>query len=306
MYILSRKRFKSMWWTRTLIKTLSIQTYLRFYEIMNYSIPKNAELFLQYTDNQRSKVNNLLKDVSKEWENNWFSRDQKSEYMDEYLNEIKMLKSVFQSIPFVQQIFLCNSISFNALDKNSDIDLFIIAEPWRIRTVKFRSMILFTLKWAKRFWRKTRKKICLSFFITSDAQNLYPISLSSLDIYLAYRIAHLVLIYQPDEETNNSFFECNKRVKWILPNYQEKQTISLWINPFHWNTKFKNIMERLWNWFLWNIFERMVKHTQKAIIRLKRIRNPIWNKDVIVSDTMLKFHQDIREKISLKYNIKVK
>ena len=292
--------------TRTLIKTLSIQTYLRFYEIMNYPIPKNAELFLQYTDNQRAKINNLLKDINQKDQNNSFSRDEKSEYMDEYLKEVKRLKSTLQSIPFIEQIFLCNSISFNALDNNSDIDLFIIAQPWRIWTVKFRSMLLFTLKWAKRFLKRSRKKICLSFSITSDSQNLYPISLPSLDIYLAYRIAHLVLIYQPDETVNNSFFENNKWVKWILPNYQEKQTISLWISPFSWNTKFKNIMERLWDWFLWNIFEQIVKYTQKAIISLKRIRNPIWNKDVIISDTMLKFHQDIREKVSLKYNVKIK
>ena len=295
-----------MWKILKIIKTLSIQPYLRFYEIMNYPVPKNAELFFQYSDTEPTNANKLLKNIDEdEWWDS-FSRDQKSEYMDEYLKEIERLKSTFQSIPFVEQVFLCNSISFNALDKNSDIDLFIITEPWRIRTVKFRSMILFTLKWAKRFWKKSRKKICLSFFITSDSQNLYPISLPSLDIYLAYRIAHLVLIYQPDEEINISFFENNKWVKWILPNYQEKQTISLWINPFHWNTKFKNIMETLWDWFLWNIFERIVKHIQKSIIRLKRIRNPVWNKDVIVSDSMLKFHQDIREKVSLKYNVKVK
>ena len=292
--------------TRKLVKTLSIQPYLRFYEIMNYPVPKNNELFFQYSDTENTNANKILKDISENNNENWFSRDQKSEYMDEYLNEIKRLKSTFQAIPFVQQIFLCNSISFNALYKDSDIDLFIIAKPGRIRTVKFRSMILFTLKWAKRFWKKTRKKICLSFFITSDSQNLYPISLPSLDIYLAYRIAHLVLIYQPDEEINNSFFESNKWLKWILPNYQEKQTISLWIEPIRWNTKFKNIIESLWDWFLWNIFEWVVKHIQKAIIRLKRIRNPIWNKDVIISDTMLKFHQDIREKVSLKYNVKIK
>ena len=291
---------------RKLIKTLSIQPYLRFYEIMNYPVPKNAELFFQYSDTERTNANKMLKNINEDEWWDYFSRDKKSAYMDEYLEEVKRLESTFQSIPFIEQIFLCNSISFNALDENSDIDLFIIAEPWRIRTVKFRSMILFMLKWAKRLWKRSRKKICLSFFITSDSQNLYPISLPSLDIYLAYRIAHLVLIYQPDEEVHNSFFENNKWVKWILPNYQEKQTISLWINPFHWNTKFKDIMETLWDWFLWNIFERMVKHTQKAIIRLKRIRNPIWNKDVIVSDSMLKFHQDIREKVSLKYNVKVK
>ena len=210
-----------------ILKLLSIQPYLRFYEIMNYPVPKTAELFFHYSEIEPTSANKMLKKVDKDELLDWFSRDKKSEYFDEYLQEIKRLKTTFQSIPFVQQIFLCNSISFNALDKNSDIDLFIIAEPGRIRTVKFRSMILFTLKWAKRFWKKTRKKICLSFFITSDSQNLYPISLQSLDIYLAYRIAHLVLIYQPDEEINNSFFESNKRVRWILPNYQEMQTISL-------------------------------------------------------------------------------
>ncbi len=297
-------RMRKRW--RNLEKLLASQSYLRFYEIMNYPVPKNSELFFQYSDTEPTNINKMLKDTENNESWKAFSRDQKSEYMDEYLQEVKKLQSTFQSIPFVEQIFLCNSISFNALEKNSDIDLFIIAEPWRIRTVKFRSMILFTLKWAKRFWKKTRKKICLSFFITSDSQNLYPISLPSLDIYLAYRIAHLVLIYQPDEKINNSFFENNKWVKWILPNYQEKQTISLWITPFSWNTKFKNIMEKLGDWFLWNIFESLVKHVQKFIIRLKRMRNPVWNKDVIISDTMLKFHQDIREKISLKYNIKVK
>ncbi len=293
-----------MWEILKISKTLSIQPYLRFYEIMDYPIPKNAELFFQYSD--RENTNKLLRNTYEDNQWNWFSRDQKSKYMDEYLKEIKRLKTTFQSIPFVQQIFLCNSISFNALDENSDIDLFIIAKPGRIRTVKFRSMLLFTLKWAKRFWKRIRKKICLSFFITSDSQNLYPISLSSLDIYLAYRIAHLVLIYQPDGKENNSFFESNKWVKGILPNYQEKQTISLWIEPFKWNTKFKNIMESLWNWLLWNIFEWKVKHIQKVIIRIKRIRDPTWNKDVIISNTMLKFHQDIREKVSLKYNVKIK
>ena len=113
---------------------------------MNYPVPKNAELFFQYSDTEHTNANKMLKKIDEEGEEDTFSRDKKSEYMDEYLKEIKRLKSTFQSIPFVEQIFLCNSISFNTLDDNSDIDLFIIAEPGRIRTVKFRSMILFTLK----------------------------------------------------------------------------------------------------------------------------------------------------------------
>lgn len=291
-----------MWRTSKLIDTLSAQPFLRFYEIMHYPIPTNAELYFQYsTINKKNTCNKI------ETKKSDFSRSKKCKYMDEYLDEIHRLENTFKSIPFIDQIFLCNSITFNALDENSDIDIFIIAKPWRIRTVKLRSMILFTLKWAKRFWKNTRKKICLSFFVTSDNQNLYPISLSSLDIYLCYRIAHLVLIYQDKDKWKKSdFFSQNKWIKWVLPHFTEKQTISLWIEPFSWNTRFKNIIQRLGRGVLWNIWERFAKHIQKLIIKIKIIRNLEKNKNVIISDSMLKFHQDIREKISLMYNIKVK
>lgn len=297
-----------MQWTKKLIKTLWSQKYLRFYEIMHYPVPTNADFYLQYSENDLPpKLKHSLKTEPSNVENHDFSREKKSEYMDEYLSEIQRIKPVLQSIPFVHQIFLCNSITFNALNDNSDIDLFIIAQPWRIRSVKFRSMFFFLLSWTKRIWKNIRKKICLSFFITSNHQDLYNISLSSLDIYLAYRIAHLVPIYKWDEDSDfNSIFQENKRVKWILPNFPEKQTISLWIEPFEWNTKIKNMLEFIWNSRLGNLFERLIKHLQKAIIRLKILLNSSRNKDVIISDTMLKFHQDEREKIALKYNLKVK
>ena len=297
-----------MWGTRKLVDTLTIQKYLRFYEIMGYPIPKNAELYFQYSSTKTltSSKSTLSVDDCNYSLTSSFSWNKKSKYMDEYLQEINRLKSIFQSIPFVHQIFLCNSISFNSLGDNSDIDLFIVANPWRIWTVKFRSMILFALKGSKRIWSRIRKKICLSFFITSNNQNLYSISLPSIDVYLAYWISHLVLIYQKEEKNNPEFFEQNWWVRWILPNYQWKQTISLWIDYFTWNTKFKNFMELLLNNIIGDVFEWCVKYAQKSVICFKRLVRPSLNKDVVISDSMLKFHQDVREKISLKYNVKVK
>lgn len=284
------------------LDTLSSKTFLKFYKIMKYPVPKNAEYFLQYSDNvttQKLKTNTPLKENS-------FSRNEKCEYMDEYIEEINSLGRIFKSIPFIEEIYLCNSITFNALDNNSDIDLFIITKPWKIRTVKFRSMLLFTLKWKKRFRKNIRKKVCLSFFITSDNKNLYPISLPSMDIYLAYRISHLVLIYSSTSKINNKIFSENKRVKWILPNYQESQVISLWLPVFSWSTKFKSLLEWIGNWLLWRFFECIVKIIQKSLINIKRSIHPELNKDVIISDSMLKFHKDIREKIAIKYSINTK
>jgi hypothetical protein len=97
---------------------------------MHYPVPTNADFYLQYSENELPpKLKNSLKTDLNEINDHDFSREKKSKYMDEYLAEIKRIKPVLQSIPFVHQIFLCNSVTFKALDDNSDIDLFIIAQP---------------------------------------------------------------------------------------------------------------------------------------------------------------------------------
>ncbi|MDR0282593.1 MAG: hypothetical protein LBI53_04805 [Candidatus Peribacteria bacterium] len=125
--------------TTKLANTLDSSTYLQFYNIMKYPIPKQKELFFE-----GKKVENIK--INKE-----FSRDKKNPYMDEFLQKIEEIHNLLLSLPFVESIYLCNSISFNALQKNSDIDLFIITNSKRIRTAKFRSMILFSLYGVKRF-----------------------------------------------------------------------------------------------------------------------------------------------------------
>lgn len=54
------------------------------------------------------------------------------------------------------------------------------------------------------------------------------------------------------------------------------------------------------------MLEFLLKLLQISIIMLKKRVHPQQNKDVIISDQMLKFHQDIREKVSLKYAFKKK
>ncbi len=49
-----------------ILKLLSIQPYLRFYEIMNYPVPKNTELFFQYSDTENTNANKILKKIDKD------------------------------------------------------------------------------------------------------------------------------------------------------------------------------------------------------------------------------------------------
>jgi hypothetical protein len=50
--------------------------------------------------------------------------------------------------------------------------------------------------------------------------------LEKTDIYLAYRLAHLVPLYQ--EEVNNDFFyQKNKRLETLIPNHPQKYSINI-------------------------------------------------------------------------------
>jgi hypothetical protein len=57
-----------------------------------------------------------------------YSWDKKNEYMDNFLTYIKKFSRLYRSVPFIQSIYLCNAITFNALHQDSDIDVFIVTK----------------------------------------------------------------------------------------------------------------------------------------------------------------------------------
>ena len=117
-----------------------------FYKIMKYPVPKQVEYF---SEGKKERKEKKADPISKQ-----FSRTKKNPLMDAYLSEIQQLENIYKSIPFIEEIYLCNSISFNALHENSDIDLFIITRPERIRTAKFRATLFLLWKGKKRFLKK--------------------------------------------------------------------------------------------------------------------------------------------------------
>lgn len=286
------------WDSSRLIEILQDSSYLRFYHLMNYPVPRNWKPFMDTKNKSDKNPDSNLQNP-----NNSFSRDHENALIGTYLAELENHSKLYQSLPFVDEIYLCNSITFNALHKGSDIDFFIITRDRRIRTAKFFAMIMMLFTWTKRFFSKVEKKICLSFFVSSSHQNLYSISTKWVDIYLTYRIAHLVPLYLSDNTKKPQIRQKNKRIKAVLPNFPLQQSIFLWNQLFTWKTGFKRRMERNLDWIFGDIIEFIFKYIQLFIIFLKRLRQPHQNRDVITTDQMLKFHKDIRAKVSLKYSV---
>lgn len=267
------------------------KTDLLFYEIMNYPIPKNKEYF----STEKENISQLSLE-SKE-----FSRDNKDPLLDEYCWYIAKHQKIFKSLPWIKNIYLCNSITFNKLHPWSDIDLFIVAKKWCLRRARLLSAIIFFILWLKRSKTKIDKKYCLSFYITENAQNLYSISIPNTDIYLAYRLAHLVPLYQ-EIEGKETIYKDNPRLFSLLPNLpKEYHTINLGLPVYHGNTSTKIKLEKYISGTLWHIVEYLIKTIRIPLLihktkKLKEIGN-----DIIFNDSMLKFYQDKRKKISLLY-----
>ena len=133
-----------------------------FYEIMNYPIPDRKSPF---------------------------SRSEENPHLEQFLQIIHQRQRIFRYIPFVETVFLANSLSFNACKENSDIDLFIITKPKHLRTARLLTSLVMAIIGIKRNSKTSAKKFCLSFFITSDLKSLQ---------------SHLVPFYDQNEKSDFS------------------------------------------------------------------------------------------------------
>lgn len=251
-----------------------------FYEIMNYPIPDS---------------------------NSSFSRSEESPHLKSFLQIIRQRQRIFRYIPFVETVFLANSLSFNACKETSDIDLFIITKPKHLRTARLLTSLVMAIMGIKRNSKTSAKKFCLSFFISSDLKSLQSLLLNEQDIYLPYRIAHLVPLYDQNEKSDFSsnwqnFYQQNLRVKEYLPNRTPRQNIFLNLTIKQGSSTFKKTIEKLTSNKFWLFIENLIIKLRTPHIQKKIDKNPDLHHWVIYTNQILKFHHDKRAKISQKIN----
>ncbi len=186
-------------------------------------------------------------------------------------------------LPSVLLVALCNSRAMGESTENSDIDLFIITKSGKIWTVRFLSTLLTNLlgvrrqnthgliKWTPEYIKKTKDKFCLSFFITEDGMNLDIIRIEN-DIYLNKWIESLLPLVNKDK-TLEKFLKANSIEKFSKKEKKQKF-------PYFAFLRIEKIIKRLW--------------LPKTVKTYERLWKPWW---VVISETMLKFHDNDQRKI---------
>jgi len=221
-----------------------------------------------------------------EGKGNWNTHKETQNHLD----KIKKYTWVFRCVPGLQAVFFCNTTAFRAVNKSSDIDVFIITDDKLLWTTRIFITLFTHILGVRRHGNKIASRFCLSFFATeTGAFYLEDLQIQkNKDPYLAVWAASL---------------ECFVAQKNFIENFRSHNT---WIKNYelHWTQN--NIKNIKTPFFITNIFSILFKvlfiekilyllffkRTQKKAELLKH------KSGTIISEIYLKFHnEDIRGEI---------
>lgn len=186
---------------------------------------------------------------------------------------------LLRHIPFVEAAAYCNNLSFGSVDKNSDIDLFVITKRGRIYTARIFLTLLFHLFGVRRHGKKTAGRFCLSFFVAGSDFALKDIALAD-DCYLYFWGRSLVPVYNVGViadfmNFNGDFLRLNAVSEYgrVINGYSGLAVL------------FENLLGGKVGDFL---ERRLGKWHKKRFEKRKKNAGPDFG--VVVNDSMLKFH----------------
>jgi hypothetical protein len=199
-------------------------------------------------------------------------------------------------VPFVRAVFVCNNLALGTVHADSDVDVCIVTRSGRIWIARLLATVLLRLMRIARTRYTSVDKVCLSFYVTDSALDMSGITLGTPDIYLMYWVRSLVPLYDP----YNHYSELQKKNTWITPYIrmiqQKKLSSRIRVDlPTGLFAYIPRICEQLWRGRLGDIIELQAKELQKTKMkfRFESIRDEPDSR-VIVSDDMLKFHENDR------------
>ncbi|MEK9182909.1 MAG: hypothetical protein AAB849_00155 [Patescibacteria group bacterium] len=204
-------------------------------------------------------------------------------------------------VPFVRLVAICNTLSFEAAEKDSDIDFFIITRRGRIWLTRFLVSAILSVFNLRRHGYSVTDKICLSFFISDDNLNLKKVSLpvdsqGRPDIYLIYWLASLAPLINRSGALEK-FWQANDWAFEYLANFEFGGKIKNFyeINIFSPAEKSRYLLERRLGGGTGDKLELFFKKIQLfKILRHKQSQYFAQGTAVVVNDSMLKFHEEDR------------
>lgn len=278
-----------------------------YYDSLDYPLTlEELELF-SFKDEKERRTDNLIETVK----GFYFLKDRNLIETRKERNEIakkkweKALKAIkwLRLVPYIRLVFASGSLALSNTDKDSDLDVLIVAKHGRIWTARILTVLLLSLLGVRRtrYEKVAPDKICLNHFITD--KSLY---IPRKSIYTAQLYARLVPILVEDKKLVNDFCEANDWVGDYIagwPNSIKYEALSIKRNIIL--NFIRKSGEKILNTKLGDWLERILKKYQLQRINSYHLTHKSGGR-VKADDESLEFHPDSPEfKIIERYNKKM-
>lgn len=224
-----------------------------------------------------------------------FERRKKYLQADKKYKKLKRIISLLQAVPFIRFVGACNTMHILDFKDTSDLDVFIIVEKNRMWTARLLTTILTALIGQWRHGTRIKDKVCLSFYVTTSELNLKSITLKE-DPYLVYWISFVVPLL--DRDTYSKFWNENKWIQRHIPNSIPQKSIARrMMKRSSFLDGIRYGLERMLAKSFGRHVEKFMKRIQIQKMQQKESEPGREKSAIVITDTMLKFHEIDRKRI---------
>ena len=201
---------------------------------------------------------------------------------------VKRFLKIARHAPYLRAAFVCNTLARSNARAESDIDLYLVAAPGRIWSTRLLVTGLATLLRVRPTETESADRICLSFFVSSEALNVRPLAIED-DVYLAHWLQELYPVYDEAGIARRSYVE-NGWLRDELPEARVQAPSSRRVVSPRF-IRAKRALERALDAFFGDRLERWAQKKQRSWLPASlRAAAGSPTSDVVLTDSVLKFH----------------
>lgn len=196
-------------------------------------------------------------------------------------------------VPFLEAVFVCNSVGSETARPESDIDWLVITRPGRIWLVRALLNIVLRVAGLRTYGNHEAGRICLSFFIDHDQLDLARLRALPEDIHFAYWLHQMVPVYG-HASWYPRFVEANTWTKQYVPFVHESLVAAVYEPALfgRFTTRIKQVLAWLLGRKMGDFLERCVQALQYRKLKpslKEKSQNP--ETGVVIEAGVLKFHE---------------
>lgn len=204
---------------KSIIKTLA------YYDIFDYPL-KAEEIYYNLGTNSVSltEIENEVEQLCKIGmtfnKNNFYLLRNNENFISRRLEGNRLAKKklisayrmtkLISKFPYVRAVLLSGSISKGYMEKDSDVDYFIITQPNRLWVTRLLLMLF-----KKVFLLNSRKVFCINYFVDTET-----LEIEEKNIFTATELATLIPIYGKD--LYDELYKNNIWIKKFYPNFPKR------------------------------------------------------------------------------------